>query len=25
MRERVRLAFNPDRLHFFDHATESAI
>jgi multiple sugar transport system ATP-binding protein len=25
MHERVRLAFNPDRLHFFDHATESAI
>jgi multiple sugar transport system ATP-binding protein len=23
--ERVRLAFDPARLHFFDHATESAI
>ena len=25
MHERVRLAFNPERLHFFDHATEAAI
>jgi multiple sugar transport system ATP-binding protein len=25
MHERVRLAFDPGRLHFFDHATEGAI
>jgi len=25
MHDRVRLAFNPERLHFFDHATEAAI
>jgi len=25
MHERVRFAFNPERLHFFDHATETAI
>jgi multiple sugar transport system ATP-binding protein len=25
MHERVRLAFNPERVHFFDHASEAAI